>query len=564
MDTAEFFNKFHLTDRLKNKEEVRVKFLIGSSIAWGTQHLNPSFWMLKSWYRRNGKHNNKITWLDAIHDNNNLTFPVIKKCIEDEKPDVICVGLYLWNHDLYKRICIYIKENWPEIIIIAGGPQIYAHRDPAFWQEHPWPDALIYGEGERTFAMLLDSMIDSTSIAAGPVKNICFRSDDGPVVCEHERFKDPTFDVISPYLDNKQEICDTVAKIRALLPEAEVSVNWEFTKGCPYRCSFCDWSSGLHHKVTRKKYEWRHDLDLFNELNLSIRWVDANVGMFKDDGDIITYGQTLEQSNPKFVFTFYNLVKLNKKFVYDMLSQQETIRPGKKVAISLQDIHEEVLTNIDRPEIPWKEHKEMILETKRKHPSFNFHMELIVGLPGQTLEGFAESIIEFAEMGATGIQAHLWSLLTNSPAYNKAYRDKHKIEVAPTLFIESLADGINSRDEIEANIDRCQWFLSDMIIGTYSCSLEDIMAMYGMSTLYNSSVNTMGYMDLKILKKVLLNYDYWRKFGQDMGQILRQDLQTRGKLILAFEKDGKPISFNHYFGDKKVNLEIIKAAYKTY
>jgi hypothetical protein len=49
-----------------------------------------------------------------------------------------------------------------------------------------------------------------------------------------------------------------------------------------------------------------------------------------------------------------------------------------------------------------------------------------------------------------------------------------------------------------------------------------------------------------------------------MGQILRHDLQTRGKLILAFEKDGKPISFMDYFSDKKVNLEIIKAAYKTY
>ena len=103
-----------------------------------------------------------------------------------------------------------------------------------------------------------------------------------------------------------------------------------------------------------------------------------------------------------------------------------------------------------------------------------------------------------------------------------------------------------------------------MIISTYSCSLEDIIAMYGMSKLYNHSVKTMGYMDLKVLNKVLLNYDYWRKFGKDIGQLLRQDLQTRGKLLLACEHDGRPLSFEHYFSDKKVNLEIIKAAYKTY
>lgn len=561
----DFQSRFHLLDKLRDAGTVNVKFISGTIPFGGAIHVNPAYWTIRSFYRHQGKNNHRINWLDCVHYNVGLCENEITRMIENEKPHIICFGLYIWNHALYERLGRFIRKNWPSIILLGGGPEIYAHKElDLFWQRNDWLDAVAYGDGEAAFAIMIDNIIDS-SAAERNATNISYVSNGKPILEPFKRFKDAEFNQTSPFIDNLDAVRHAVDVIRKEDPTLEIILNWEFTKGCPYSCSFCDWSSGLHHKINRKQHDWKIDLDLFASLVVSVRWVDANIGMFKDDINIIRYAYDLENANPGFKFTFNNFAKLNKKAVFEIIDFIESVKPGVKLhTMTVQDIHADVLENIQRPDIPWEDYREYILKAKSKNPSFRFNGEMMLGLPGQTIEKCAAGIIEFGKVGAQEVMGHIWCMLINSPGYAAAYREQHGIKTATALHITGLPDKILDRDDIIRYIDDCEYYEAESVIGTNSSSLGDIMAMNGMVMLYNSLISTLGRVDIKILTRALNNTQYWKDFGEQMSIPLQRDYEKHGKMLLVPELNGRPVTFGQYFGDRAVITDIIKRAYKTY
>lgn len=559
---GEFRQNFPLVDHLSHKDKVNIKFISGTIPFNNAIHINPSFWIIKSWYSRQGKNNHKINWLDSIHYNSNLCENEIEKIVKNEQPDIICFGLYIWNYSLYSRLGKFIKERWPHIILLGGGPEIYAHKElDLFWENNNWLDAVVYGDGEEAFTVLVDNIINSKT-ASSDVNNISYRVNNQNYIETFKRFKNNEFNYVSPFSENIDLVKKAIKQIQDKNSNLEIIMNWEFTKGCPYSCSFCDWSSGLHHKVTRKSYDWKIDLDLFSSLDISVRWVDANIGMFKDDIDVIKYAYELEDKNPKFKLTFNNLAKLNKKAVFSMIDFMETSRPGTKIhTMTVQDINENVLENIDRPDIAWPLYKNLIIDTKNKHSKFTFDIETMLGMPGQTLETYAQNIIEFAELKPRVILGHIWCMLINSPGYNKDYRLKHNLRVVPALHFTRIPEFIKNRDDVEKYIDDCEYYSASTVVGTNTATLADIMAMNGMVMLYNNLIYHLGKIDLKVISKVYSNINYWQEFGYNVSKELEKDLLLRNKMLLLVDNNGIPNTFNQYFGNKDTIVQIIKSAY---
>lgn len=269
--TEIFSTKFPYSNYLKDKETINVKFLSGTIGFNYHFFINPNYWILKSWYKRHGKNNDKINWLPSIHCNVGLNEDKIKEIIETEKPNVICFGLYIWNYDLYSRLGKFIKNNYPDIILVGGGPNVYAHKElNLFWENNPWLDIAVYGDGEEAFTTAIDNMIDC-STANSTATNLSYIKDNVPVIEPFKRFKNAEFNFVSPFTDNLEDLTFAINQAKQIDPNFIIFFNWEFTKGCPYSCSFCDWSSGLHHKVTRKQYDWKNDLDLFASLGITVR-----------------------------------------------------------------------------------------------------------------------------------------------------------------------------------------------------------------------------------------------------------------------------------------------------
>lgn len=557
-----FSEIFPLSNLLSNHEKVRIKFISGTIPFHNSIHINPAFWVLKSWYKKHGKNNNKIEWLPSIHYNVNLCENEITRIISTEKPDIICFGLYIWNNDLYSRLGNFIKKNWPNIILLGGGPEIYAHKElDLFWEKNSWLDAVAYGDGEEAFEVVIDNIIDSTT-ANKNAFNISYCKDKIPQITPFQRFKNKEFNLLSPYVDNIDDVKFAVNQIRTANPSLSIIMNWEFTKGCPYSCAFCDWSSGLHHKVTRKAYDWKLDLDLFSSLDVNVRWVDANIGMHKDDIDVVKYSHNLEKNNPKFKLSFNNLAKLNKDRVFEIIDYSESVNPGSRVfTMTVQDINPTVLKNIDRPDIPWNEYKDFIVKTKTKHPNFMFDIETMLGMPGQTLESYAENLIEFSTLQPRVILGHIWCMLINSPGYNIEYQKEHGLRIVPSLHITDIPAFIKTRDDVLKYIDDCEYYSADSVVATNTASLGDIMAMNGMVMLYNKLIYHVGKIDLRLIKKVYSNLNYWQDFGNQLSEILEKDLLLRNKMLLLIDNHGTPVTFNNYFGNKDTIVKIIKSAY---
>ena len=384
--------------------------------------------MLKTFYLTYGKYNDYITWLGCEHDSI-WTVKDILLNIENEKPNVLCFGLYTWNVTIYLNLIKHVREKYPHIIIIGGGPSV----------REKWVlkalDFAIYGEGEEGFTHLLDVLIEDDELNFTEITNLIYKKDNQLITNTYKIFKYKDYpELPSPYLSNKLEIKETINNYKrtskSVIPPG---IGWELNRGCPYKCSFCDWSSGLHNKVIMRKHDWKKELDFILELGCNIINNDANFGMIKEDLKVIDYVLDKSRSlviSPITTFPMQQMSwsKLNKSTVYESIDKILNEHPTFGVKVSVQDINYEVLEAIDRPDVPWEEHKQYLLDIKSKYPLTMFVVELMVGLPKQTLESWIEMLCEFDEsFKPQWLVSSYWQLLPQSPAYKKEYQEKNNM-----------------------------------------------------------------------------------------------------------------------------------------
>ena len=214
-------------------------------------------------------------------------------------------------------------------------------------------------------------------------------------------------------------------------------IAYTLTRGCPYACTFCDWNSGLGNKVSRRKNTYQQEIDLFQKLNLkNIYLSDANVGQYDEDVDMVEYfaGKNLKE-NAGFRISG-NYSKLNKKNnlkIFNIMAESGLVQ--KTLNLSIQDINEQVLKNIDRPDVGWDAHVAMADELREKHPHLIVKTQLICGLPGQTVESWQQTMQQIVAKNMYPV----WFVndpLPASPAlYNPEYQQKWEFEYSKVTRI---------------------------------------------------------------------------------------------------------------------------------
>ena len=387
-------------------------------------NFNFGYYYLKSYYKFRGKHYDKLNWtLPMVAPK--YTNQQILQDIAVEKPDILCISLYLWNRNLSYALITEAKRLYPNLVIVIGGPEVDAHRNKQFFVDHPEVDYVVYGSGEEGFKYLMDALLVDEPIADDAV-NIVTRDQ----LWMHRVFDDKEYKAISPVIDMQDEIRRDYHRLRDYVgTERLISVRIERARGCPYNCTFCDWNSGLHNKVKRKTSNWREEIDFFKSLGdgLRVAVVDANWGIYPEDLEITRYA--LDKLDHDFGVT--NVAKLNKDRVFEIFEMQTQKAAERNrimwLKVSLQDIHEAVLEAIDRPEIPWLKHKQMLQDFSAKHPHVKYECETIIGLPNQTPAMYREQLSQFQEANIHKVIAYFWEILPNSPAFQQEYKDRWNI-----------------------------------------------------------------------------------------------------------------------------------------
>ena len=137
----------------------KIKVITSSCPATGQFYVSPINWFLKLTHQSIGLSKNDYFWQDPLfllNENNN--FDVLVKIIKDEDIDILAFSVYVWNCEMFFTLAKKLKQEFINLTIIVGGPEIDAHKNNNFFIDNPFIDFAIYGDGESAFTTLLDNL----------------------------------------------------------------------------------------------------------------------------------------------------------------------------------------------------------------------------------------------------------------------------------------------------------------------------------------------------------------------------------------------------------------------
>jgi tRNA A37 methylthiotransferase MiaB len=386
-------------------------------------YLNTAALYLKTYLDLNHAEESKqVNWLlpqqEYISDDR-----LIQMC-NDNNVHLLCTSHYIWSHDLLIPQLERVKEKISAKIVV-GGPSVDVHVNEQFFQRYPFVDYAIYGAGEKAFADLIVSILSNKKIIAFNTSNISYFNEDQnkTIIAKFEYVPALT---VSPYVSNKEMFSQMVKYGQDL--GHNVVVPFAMTRGCPYACTFCDWNAGLSNKVSRTKAGYEADIDLFVELKVKTLYLaDANIGQWDDDINMIAYMAKKNIEEDAGLQVEGNLSKLKKKNnlkIYHLMAQGKLINKYGFI-FSVQDINRQVLENINRPDVTWEVHREMIHELYDHYPEYVGKLQLISGLPGQTISSWRETLSTIAKERVIAYIFINEVLPTSPAALDPSYQEKY-------------------------------------------------------------------------------------------------------------------------------------------
>jgi len=370
----------------------------------------------------------KLEWLLPIQDA--MTDEGLIRHIKQNNVDILCTSHYLWNHDFLTNQLSRIKSKLTLRAVIAGGPSIDVNNNQGFFDQHPYIDYAVYGAGEQAFADIVSHLVLETPMIAFNTSNCAWKhGQTGKTTVADYKFVKML--ETSPFVHNAELFGRMVENAKKTnVTNIDEWVPYTLTRGCPYACTFCDWNSGLGNKISRRKNTYREEIDLFQKLGLkNIYLSDANVGQYDEDVDMVMYfAQKNLQEDAGFRISgnYSKLKKENNLKMFNIMAESGLVQYTFNFAV--QDINEQVLKNIDRPDVGWDVHVAMADELREKHPHLIVKTQLICGLPGQTVESWQETMQEILANNMLPV----WFInepLPASPAmYDPEYQKKWQFE----------------------------------------------------------------------------------------------------------------------------------------
>ena len=331
--------------------------------------------------------------------------------------DILLCSCYVWNWEVTKQLAKKVKATNPNCLIIFGGPQV-PNRTENFFEENPFVDIIVHGEGEIVLENILTAYIkdkDFSKINGIEMKD--YRTPPNP------RIKDVNI-LPSPYLTNL--ILDLVEQ----KTDIKYIAAWETNRGCPYPCTFCDWGSLTNSKVTNwSEEQLLKEIDWFAQNHITyIDCCDANFGIFQErDYRIASKLKevALKTGYPEKFRAAW--AKFASEKIIPIAKQLQEGKVLKAVSLALQSLDEETLEIVKRANIKFDNFSELT-ETFRKN-EIPTYTELIMGLPGETLESWKKGLEILASGSQVGsIYIYNCGVFVNAPMNEPTYMKFHNIK----------------------------------------------------------------------------------------------------------------------------------------
>ena len=415
--------------------------------------------------------------------------------MKHKKPDILAVSNYAWNYNLAEWACKKAKQIDKNILTVKGGWNFPLDEDGRFEFLEKYPDTDIYvtHEGELVFSGILDIYLSSgrVGVLSSIVPGSCYINKLEKRLVTGDRMPDiqTLDDIPSPYLNGMlDEFLDGT-----LNPIVET------TRGCPFRCNFCNSAIENYNKVRRFSFDYlKKDCEyICNKLsktsNRQIMIPDANFGMYKQDKIFVELLAEMRDTLdwPHVVF-IVGAGKGNQEFVLEAL---EPIKDSATPSLAFQSFNEKTLTEIKR--------KNMIatafdvIAKKAAELGFTIHSELIAPMPYETLNSYLSGLERLMQCGSKKISIYTLQLNHGTDYRVPEYLNKHGIvlKYRPIIYAfgmydgemvmesEAVSVGTNDMSFEEYVIVRCFTFYTEIIYNNdIFCEISKILKEDGYST----------------------------------------------------------------------------------
>jgi hypothetical protein len=440
--------------------------------------------------------------------------------------DIVAFSTYVWNHNYNYAIATRVKEINPNVMTIFGGPEP-AITDPDLFRKNPFMDIVITFEGEITFRNL---MLAYKSKQFDHIPGLLINRNGEAVNTGDAKRIDTLDQVPSPYLTGvfDQLIADN--------PGITWQGTLETSRGCPFACTFCDWGSLTYNKV--KKFELQRvfdELEWMAQHNFDfISITDANFGMFAERDSMIADKIIECQEKYGSPRTFsVAWAKNQKKEVVDIVKKLLDARGfNQGLTLSVQSLDLDVLENIRRKNMEMNKLNEVFeLCEQRNIPTYT---ELILGLPGESLESWKKNFWTLFDMGNhTGLTVFQAQLLENAEM-NLLQKKLFKISSQP---VTDYFSGSYSNEHVIESID--------IITGTKDMPFDRMLDAHIFSWFINTfHVNGVSTLLSRLVRKYLnvpygefyddlfefIQSDPWLYHEQEQVRMYYTNWMTRGKI----------------------------------
>ena len=323
--------------------------------------------------------------------------------------DIVGLSTYIWNRSYNHVLGRELRKANPNIFIFTGGPEPPI-TDPKFFERFPYIDVAVKQEGEISVKNILECLLGNRE----NMKNIpgLLINDNGKIIDTGPGIRIEKLDEIpSPYLT------DVFKPLMEKHPEIRWNATLETNRGCPYACTFCDWGSLTYNKVKKFGLERVYaELEWIGKNNCDfVSLTDANFGIFPERDSLIADKliQVQKQYNNPKAYTIA-WAKNQKQEVVDIV-RKLIYEGGSKMGLNLsvQSMDDNVLDIIKRKNLEMNKIEE-VFELCEQY-SIPLYTELILGLPGETLETWKDNFYKLFKAGNhTGITVYQAQLLENA------------------------------------------------------------------------------------------------------------------------------------------------------
>ncbi|GIH11847.1 B12-binding domain-containing radical SAM protein [Rugosimonospora africana] len=443
--------------------------------------------VLKSYWERHGSPDAPIEWLDPIWWNDKPE--VMLAPYGGKKIDVLGLSCYTWNWAAQCLVAAHVKAEHPDCLVVAGGPEP-DYKDPTFFAQHPYIDAIAVKDGEVTFQRILAKVVGGDrDLSDVPGLYLPGAPDAGhrytgppdvPTVFDH-----------SPYLDQT----DYYERLLGSHPDLSFGMIFETTRGCPYGCSYCDWGSSTLSKVRRFEMERiKAEIDWMGRMHIdTVMMADANFGILPRDveiADLLNESRRQHDNYPQFFF--YSAAKNNPRRATEIALKFAKSGICTNHALSIQHTKPSVLAATNRSNISPQRQVEVVKTMMAaKVP---VEVQLILGIPGDTYDLWQGCLADLMEWGIhEDYLMQTYRLLPNAPAAERSFLDEWQVGTIDRItydltsrHVQVVSDGV-ARKPDRIVVSSKTYTREDWVrISTYSafvkvlhnCSLTQRIAMY--------------------------------------------------------------------------------------